>query len=377
MKNFIDINNFDYHLPQNAIAKYPSGERGGSKLLLYKEAQIEDHTFDALADLIPTNALLVFNQTRVVRARIVMHKDSGARIEIFCLEPHTPADYERAFSAKGSSRWRCMVGNAKRFNTTLRSSDGSFRATKITSEIVEFEWDSNETFGEILEKLGKTPIPPYLNRPSEEIDSTRYQTTYAEIDGSVAAPTAGLHFTPQILEQIPNKAFVTLHVGAGTFLPVKEENAADHTMHSEVFDVDIETVGRLAQHQGNIVAVGTTSLRTIESLAILGGRIINGGTPYEPVGQWERYTTHSIKALYDYMSEHNLSRLVGSTQIMITPSYDLSTICALITNFHQPKSTLLMLISAVVGSRWREIYAHALDNEYKFLSYGDSSLLIR
>ncbi|MFI3288279.1 MAG: S-adenosylmethionine:tRNA ribosyltransferase-isomerase [Rikenellaceae bacterium] len=375
MKNFIDINTFNYPLADNRIAKYPLEQRSDSKLLSFKGGEIEDRKFSEIREVLPSDALLVFNQTKVVRARLVMHKATGARIEIFCLEPNSPADYERAFTATGKSSWHCMVGNAKKFNTPLLSDDQTFRAVKGEGDIVHFEWTTSETFGEVLTRLGNIPIPPYLNRGSEEIDTTRYQTAYAEVEGSVAAPTAGLHFSDEILSRIENKTFVTLHVGAGTFLPVKAENAVEHVMHTETFDVTIEAVEKLAKSEGKIVAVGTTSLRTIESLAVMGGRILSGGSPKEPVGQWERYEKHSIVPLLEYMREHDMPRLVGATQIMITPEYKFSTIQGIVTNFHQPKSTLLMLISAIVGDEWQRIYTHALENDYRFLSYGDSSYL--
>lgn len=375
MKKFIDINSFDYPLEDNNIAKYPLERRSDSKLLVYKDGKIEDKNFTDVVKVIPDSALVVFNRTKVVRARLVMHKATGARIEIFCLEPHTPSDYERAFSATSTSSWHCMVGNAKKFNTALLSDDETLRVVKGEGDIVHFEWTTGESFGEVLLRLGSTPIPPYLNRKSEEIDTTRYQTLYAESEGSVAAPTAGLHFSEEIIENLPKKTFVTLHVGAGTFLPVKAENAVDHVMHTESFSVTREAVELLAQNEGNIVAVGTTSLRTIESLAVLGGRILSGGTPKEPIGQWERYKKHSIVPLAEYMKEHKLDKIVGATQIMITPEYTFSTIKGIITNFHQPKSTLLMLISAIVGDSWKDIYTHALKGDYRFLSYGDSSYL--
>ncbi len=376
MKNFIDINHFNYNLPEQSIAKYPLTERSNSKLLYYDGESIADRAFRELPDILPQGALMVFNQTKVVRARLVMFKETGARIEIFCLDPHTPADYERAFSARGSASWHVMIGNAKKFNTVIYSDDKNLRARRAEGDIVHFEWDSNETFGEILERLGRTPIPPYLNRDSEEVDTTRYQTLYAEIEGSVAAPTAGLHFSSEMLDSISNKTFVTLHVGAGTFLPVKQEDVTKHTMHTETFEVTLDSIRRLAEAQGNIIAVGTTSLRTIESLAVLGGRILNGGTPDSVIGQWERYDVQSIAPLVRYMESEGIDRLQGATQIMITPDYKFSTICGIITNFHQPKSTLLLLISAVVGDNWQKIYSHALEGGYRFLSYGDSSLLM-
>ncbi len=371
----IDILDFNYPLPDEKIAKYPLANREDSQLLSFKNGEITDHNFTDILSVTPPGALFVFNRTRVVSARLLLQKPSGARIEVLCLEPAEPADYQSAFSAQKKSSWHAMIGNAKKFNTTIYSQDKSLSATRKEGDIVEFEWQSDETFTEILGRLGNVPIPPYLNRQSETIDKLRYQTTYAQYEGSVAAPTAGLHFSEQTLEKIPQKAYVTLHVGAGTFLPVKEQDATKHTMHTENFSVTLGDVKSLSENEGNIIAVGTTSLRTIESLAILGGRILNGGTPKEPIGQWERYEKHSITALYDYMREHSIEVLTGSTQIMITPGYKFSTIRGIITNFHQPKSTLLLLISAIVGERWKDIYAHALQNNYRFLSYGDSSYL--
>ncbi len=375
MKKNIDIADFDYNLPDGRIAKYPLARRWDSKLLAFRGGVVEDRSFTEVLDVLPSDALVVFNRTKVVRARLEFHKPSGARIEVLVLEPSAPSDYARAFGAKGGCSWHCMVGNARKFNCEIVSRCGRLRAVRGEGDLVHFSWSEDVCFGELLESVGSVPIPPYLGRESDEVDTKRYQTTYAEVEGSVAAPTAGLHFSEDTVAQIPNKAYVTLHVGAGTFLPVKTQNAAEHTMHTESFCVSRDAVGQLAQYQGRIVPVGTTSLRTIESLAVLGGRIQNGGTPCEPVGQWERYDEQPISAVYDYMTQHNIEELVGATQIMITPDYRLSTIQGLVTNFHQPKSTLLMLISAVVGDRWRDIYAHALESDYRFLSYGDSSYL--
>lgn len=377
MKKFIDIEHFDYPLPEERIAKYPLTRRSESKLLLYRDNQITDLQFNNLLEQLPKNAFFAFNQTKVIRARLVMYKPTGARIEIFCLEPASPSDYERAFAVRGASSWHCMVGNAKKFNTTLSIEDGAFRATKGEGDIVHFEWSTDETFGELLERLGRVPIPPYLNRDSEELDSSRYQTTYAQIEGSVAAPTAGLHFTEDILERIDNRAFVTLHVGAGTFLPVKVDNAAEHKMHTETFEVSLENLEKLAQNEGQIIAVGTTTVRTLESLAVMGGRVLESGEaePQRAVGQWESYPTRSLKPLVKWLKAKEMKSIKGATQIMITPGYKFVTIKALITNFHQPKSTLLLLISAIVGKEWKTIYNHALENDYRFLSYGDSSIL--
>ncbi len=375
MATLIDISQFDYPLPEQSIAKYPLEQRHDSKLLAFQGGEIRDYNFTEFEGVVPSDALFVFNRTKVVKARLHMVKPSGAKIEVFCLEPAEPAEYYSAFAAVGSSSWHAIIGNAKRFKGAIHTADGTLRAERGEGDLVHFSWDSGKTFGEILEAEGQVPIPPYLKRSSQEIDSTRYQTTYAQEQGSVAAPTAGLHFDEELIESLPHKAFVTLHVGAGTFLPVKEQDAAKHTMHTETFSVTLQDVELLAQNQGNIIAVGTTSLRTIESLSVLGGRILQGGTHHQAVGQWERYEVHSLAALRDYMVEHSMESLSGATQIMITPGYKFSTIRGLVTNFHQPRSTLLLLISAVVGDAWKEIYSHAMDNGYRFLSYGDSSYL--
>lgn len=378
MQNFININNFNYSLPDDSIAKYPLDRREMSKLLIYQDGKITDSQFCKLLDNTPPNALLAFNQTKVVRARIILHKPTGARIEIFCLEPSSPADYERAFAARNSSSWHCMIGNLRKFNTQLSTPDGKFTATRTEGDVVNFNWTTDETFGELLERLGRVPIPPYLNRESETLDNERYQTMYARIEGSVAAPTAGLHFSPEMLAKIENKAFVTLHVGAGTFLPVKETDATKHPMHTEIFEVSIDEIEKLAAAEGNIIAIGTTTVRTIESLATLGGRLLATGSPnpQKTVGQWETYPTRSIKPLCEWMRREGIETLHSSTQTMITPGYKFATIRGLVTNFHQPKSTLLLLITAIVGDDWTKIYDHALSHNYRFLSYGDSSLLM-
>ncbi|MBO5875977.1 MAG: S-adenosylmethionine:tRNA ribosyltransferase-isomerase [Alistipes sp.] len=397
----INISDYDYPLPDERIAKFPLEERSSSKLLIYKGGDISHRQFTDLGEVLPEGTLLVFNNTKVVRARLVMHKESGARIEVFCLEPHSPADYEHAFAVKGSAEWSCIVGNLKKWKSGEVAihfdHEGlacSLRATiteRGTREhIVRFEWDADMTFGELLEYLGRIPIPPYLNRESEEIDNTRYQTVYSKFEGSVAAPTAGLHFTPELIEQMRGKGFgfeeVTLHVGAGTFLPVKEENATRHPMHTEHFEICRATIERLLANYGRITAVGTTSVRTLESLAALAWRIHCGEEPTaKVVGQWELYDIPSeftgeqaLRELLAYMEREGLDRLKAATQIMITPlGYDYRIVRNIITNFHQPKSTLLLLVSAYVGEDWHRIYDYALANDFRFLSYGDSSLLMR
>ncbi|MEG0815414.1 MAG: S-adenosylmethionine:tRNA ribosyltransferase-isomerase [Mucinivorans sp.] len=383
MKNKINIDDFDYELPDHRIAKYPLAERDASKLLVYtKEQTIIDAPFRSIAEHLPAGTLLVFNNTKVVRARLIFHKPTGARIEIFCLEPCDPPSYEQAFAAVGHATWHCIVGNAKKFNQPLTIENGMLRAERGEGDTVHFEWDEDIAFGQLLEKLGRMPIPPYLNRESEEIDLTRYQTTYAKIEGSVAAPTAGLHFSDNVLRSLADNGFdrteVTLHVGAGTFLPVKEHDATLHVMHTEHFEVSRAALEKLAAAEGKIIAVGTTSVRTLESLAILGGRVATSGVleAERHVGQWEHYDNKSLKPLLQYMIDNGLDTLRSSTQIMITPGFRMVTIAGMVTNFHQPKSTLMLLITAIVGDDWHRIYAHALSHDYRFLSYGDSSLLM-
>ena len=397
-KDIIDISDYDYPLPEDRIAKFPTEKRGASKLLVYRNGEIGHTAFASLEDVLPSGALLVFNNTKVVRARIVMHKPSGARIEILCLEPHSPADYERALAATGCCRWKCMIGNLKKWKEgpleiefDLNGSAEKLQARKTEeSGVVEFSWQAPLTFGQLLEILGRMPIPPYLNRDSQEIDNTRYQTVYAKIEGSVAAPTAGLHFTPEIIERLRKdgigKEEVTLHVGAGTFLPVKERNAARHDMHTEHFEVKASTINHLLDNYGRIVAVGTTSVRTLESLTALGWRLHTEGSVQQQreVGQWElydipeSYTGHdALTELRDYMAANGLESIKSATRIMITPAgFRFRIVNYIITNFHQPKSTLLLLIAAYVGEDWRRIYDYALEHDFRFLSYGDSSILI-
>ena len=400
MERHIDINDFNYNLPDERIAKFPLAERSSSKLLIYEDGNIAESNFRNVADYLPAGAMLIFNNTRVVRARIVMHKASGARIEVFCLEPHNPADYERAFAIKGESEWSCIVGNLKKWKEGEVGIDFEYNGEehRLRAEIVErgtrehiirFRWSAEITFGQLLETLGRIPIPPYLNRDSEELDNTRYQTVYARFEGSVAAPTAGLHFTPELISAMRDKGFsfeeVTLHVGAGTFLPVKDDDAAQHAMHTEHFIIRRATLENILLNAGNIVAVGTTSVRTLESLTALAWRIRECGTPNEErvVGQWELYDIPAAfgcrevaETLIGYMRDNGLEQIKAATQIMITPlGYHFRIVNYIITNFHQPKSTLLLLVSAYVGDNWKRIYDYALANDFRFLSYGDSSLL--
>lgn len=402
MERHIAIGDYQYDLPEERIAKFPLDERSASKFLVWHGGEITERRFAQIGDVLPAGELLVFNNTRVIRARIIMHKPSGARIEVFCLEPHAPADYERAFAVTGACEWSCIVGNVKKWkdgyveiNFGYKGRAEYLRAWQVSDggreRIVRFEWSAPLTFGQLLECLGRIPIPPYLNRESEEIDNTRYQTVYSKFEGSVAAPTAGLHFTPELIEAMTQRGFgfeeITLHVGAGTFLPVKEQDAARHPMHTEHFEVRRSTVARLLEKWGHVTAVGTTSVRTLESLAALAWRIRMSGTPDSDrtIGQWELYDIphdysgrDALETLLDYMTAHNLDRLKASTQIMITPlGYEFRIVSRIITNFHQPSSTLLLLVAAYVGDDWRRIYDYALEHGFRFLSYGDSSLLMR
>lgn len=401
MERHIDINTFDYPLPDERIAKFPLENRSDSKLMVYRNGSISESRFGKLAQELPAGSLLVFNNTKVIRARVIMHKPSGARIEVFCLEPHSPADYERAFAVRGEAEWSCIVGNLKKWKEGTISIEFDYEGCEYQllaemaergerEHIVRFRWDAPLSFGQLLEHLGRIPIPPYLNRESEDIDLTRYQTVYSKFEGSVAAPTAGLHFTPELIAQMQQSGFefeeVTLHVGAGTFLPVKSEDAAQHPMHTEHFEVRLSTLERLLAHGVDVTAVGTTSVRTLESLPVLGWRIRQTGTPdaERVIGQWEAYDIPAdysgrdvVEDLIGYMRREGLQRLKAATQIMITPlGFRFRIVKRIITNFHQPKSTLLLLVSAYVGDDWRRMYDYALANDFRFLSYGDSSLLI-
>ncbi len=392
---YIDMCDYDYPLPEERIAKYPLAKRSDSKLLHFRDGAITERRFTDIAELLPPQTLLVFNNTKVIRARIIMHKSSGGRIEIFCLEPHAPADYERAFAQRNSCEWSCIVGNLKKWKEGAVAIEFEHcgEALRLEASIVErgerehiirFEWGGGQTFGEMLEILGRIPIPPYLCRESEAIDESRYQTVYSKFEGSVAAPTAGLHFTEEIIARL-NHTEVTLHVGAGTFLPVKADNAAQHPMHTEHFEISRTALERLRDHAEWITAVGTTSVRTLESLAALAYRVIEGDDARcgEVVGQWELYDIPDhvrgamiFETLIDYMERRGVEKLMASTQIMITPlGYKFRVVRSIVTNFHQPKSTLLLLVSAYVGEAWHDIYRFALDNGFRFLSYGDSSLL--
>jgi S-adenosylmethionine:tRNA ribosyltransferase-isomerase len=393
------ISNYNYHLPDERIAKYPVQERDTSKLLYYHEGQKSIHRFKNIPELLPSHSMLVFNNTKVIRARIHFTKETGASIEIFCLEPLEPADVQLAFQQKEQATWKCIVGNQKRWKSGRLKKAIIFnnQPVEITAEqvsdlqealAIKFTWDNSMlTFGDVIELIGQTPIPPYLNRKSEEIDTERYQTVYSLHKGSVAAPTAGLHFTPELLTEVQNKgitrSYLTLHVGAGTFKPVKAETIDGHEMHQEHFIVSTESINQLLGHKGKIIAVGTTTVRTLESLYWLGVRLKQGKTDLI-VGQWDPYELQTdlsieeaLNEILAYLEQRGKTEITAHTGIMIAPGYSFKFIDGLITNFHQPQSTLLLLIAALIGDEWKSVYQYALDNDFRFLSYGDSSLLMR
>ena len=395
----ISISDYDYQLPDEKIAKYPLENRDLSKLMVYNKGEISINSFSDVHNFIPENSLLVFNDTRVIQARLLFKKPTGAAIEIFCLEPAEPSDYYQSFQQTQSCSWKCLVGNLKKWKEgtislffNLNEKTVELKAEKQIEnddwQQIKFSWNNSDIrFGDILEIVGKTPIPPYLHRESESIDKNRYQTIYSLQNGSVAAPTAGLHFTPAIFERLENKNVnycgITLHVGAGTFRPVKEENAVLHPMHTEHFFVKKEVLEQLLQFENNVTAVGTTSLRTLESIYHIGVKLLNKHKNPFFIGQWDAYDHYeitvkqSIEALLEFCKVHNCTEIAASTQIMIVPGYKFKIVQKLITNFHQPKSTLLLLIAAFIGKdKWKNIYEHALDHNFRFLSYGDSSLLI-
>lgn len=397
----IRIEDFSYNLPDERIAKYPLKERDGSKLLVYRKGTITDSNFYDLASFLPQKSLLIFNNTKVIQARIHFQKKTGAQIEIFCLEPYSPNDYLLNFQQRNSCSWVCLIGNLKKWKEgaltkeiVINNDHIQFSAeridTKGDSHVIKFSWDKqNYTFSELLEAIGELPIPPYLNRETEEEDKQTYQTVYSKIDGSVAAPTAGLHFTPNVFESFNQQgiktAEVTLHVGAGTFRPVKSEQIKGHTMHSELISVKREIIQLLLHHDGPIIAVGTTSVRTLESLYYIGSKIANNSNNDINITQWEAYEEDNNKlskqealiSILNYLDAHKLDTLIAHTQIIIAPEYQFKIVEGIVTNFHQPQSTLLLLVSAFVGNKeWEMIYNHALKNNYRFLSYGDSSLLL-
>ena len=419
----IQIRDYDYPLPDERIAKFPLPERDSSKLLVYDKGKIGETVFRSLPTLLPEGALMVFNNTRVIQARLHFRKgeaQDGALIEVFLLEPANPVEYQENFTQKGSCSWYCLVGNLKKWKEgkltrTLNIEDSTLTITAErigihgTSQEIKFEWDASLTWAEVIDAVGELPIPPYLNRKTQESDKTTYQTVYSRIKGSVAAPTAGLHFTDRVLTCLRERGIetdeVTLHVGAGTFLPVKTADANQHTMHTEIIAVPKSTIEHIIGKLGKIVAVGTTSMRTLESLYYIGRKLSTPDFQLSAneeihVGQFEPYepslshslnshslnshslnpqpsTLNALRAIVDYLDATGQETLHAETQIMIKPGYEFRVVDQLITNFHQPQSTLLLLVSAFVGGDWRTIYDYALAHDFRFLSYGDSSILTR
>lgn len=397
----IEIVDYDYLLPDERIAKYPLERRDSSKLLIYNKGNISEDVFFNLPSYIPVGSLMIFNNTKVIQARLRFLKETGAKIEVFCLEPEIPNDYVSVFQQTSSCVWRCLVGNSNRWKSGVLSQKIEIAGKMVTLSAerigspssvnsVCFSWDNGFSFAEIIENAGELPIPPYLNRKTEESDNNTYQTVYSKVKGSVAAPTAGLHFTPDVLDNLKKHGVdcgeVTLHVGAGTFKPVKSKTIAEHDMHEEYIEVRKDLIHRMIKSGGRVVAVGTTSVRTLESLYYLGEMValnpdleekdlhVSQWTPYE-----EKHTmtaVEALQALYDYMEMKKQEVIHSHTQIMIVPGYEYHIVKSIVTNFHQPKSTLLLLVSAFVNGDWKSIYDYALEHDFRFLSYGDSSLLI-
>lgn len=399
----IDISQYDYDLPDSRIASHPLAARDRCRLMVRtSDGKVSEHIFDTLPSLLPADSMLIYNNTRVINARLRFRKESGGLIEIFCLEPCSPSDYALNFAKCDRCSWHCLVGNSKRWKEgalTCRLKDDAgdeteLRATRLSrteggESIVEFGWDNpSKSFSDIISMAGEIPIPPYLNRESEESDKEDYQTVYSRVEGSVAAPTAGLHFTDKVLSDISARGIerreVTLHVGAGTFRPVKSATVGEHEMHSEFISVECSLIEKLASYTGKVIAVGTTSVRTLESLYHIGCLVAEGKWDGE-LPQWYPYEeSHpqlsvqgSLTALVDYLRAHGLERLVASTRIIIAPGYEYRIVGGMVTNFHQPQSTLLLLVSAFIGEQWREIYDRALSSGFRFLSYGDACLFLR
>lgn len=400
----IQIKDFNYNLPDERIAKFPLAKRDNSKLLLYRHGEVTEDVFHNIAQYLPKGALMVFNNTKVIQARLHFRKETGALIEVFLLEPYMPADYEQMFQTTCHCSWLCMIGNLKKWKegSLKRTFDVKGKEVTLVAERkedvhksyrVDFSWDASDvSWAELLDAVGELPIPPYLNRETQESDKTTYQTVYSKIKGSVAAPTAGLHFTPEVLADIDRHGIdreeLTLHVGAGTFKPVKSEEIQDHEMHTEYICVHRQTLEKLIRHEAKAIAVGTTSVRTLESLYYIGVKLektLDLSEEELHVRQWEPYENavakpitplKAIENILAYLDKHGLSALHASTQIIIAPGYEYNIVKMLVTNFHQPQSTLLLLVSAFVHGDWRKIYDYALAHDFRFLSYGDSSLLI-
>lgn len=401
----IRISEFNYPLPDERIAKFPLPVRDQSKLLLYRHGEVTEDIFTSLPDYLPANSLMIFNNTKVIQARLHFHKETGALIEVFCLEPIQPNDYALNFQQTEHTAWLCMIGNLKKWKEGALKREVTVKGKPLTltaergachgtSHWVDFRWNNPEiTFADILEVFGELPIPPYLNRETQESDKETYQTVYSKIKGSVAAPTAGLHFTPRVLDALREKGValeeLTLHVGAGTFKPVKSEEIEGHEMHTEYISVNRSTLEKLVAHEGKAIAVGTTSVRTLESLYHIGVTLLHNPNATEEdlhVKQWQPYETaletaatpavDALQAIIAYLDRHHMETLHSSTQIIIAPGYEYRIVKAMVTNFHQPQSTLLLLVSAFLHGDWRKIYDYALAHDFRFLSYGDSSLLI-
>lgn len=399
----IRIEEYDYPLPDERIAKFPLAKRDESKLLLYKDGQVSESVFKHIADYLPAGSLLVYNNTRVIQARLLFQKATGARIEVFCLEPAEPHDYALIFQQTERCSWICLVGNLKKWKDGFLTKKVAIQGEEVIlsaekkeshgdSHRIEFTWNNPKyTFADLLDAAGVLPIPPYLHRETEKSDLVTYQTVYSKIKGSVAAPTAGLHFTPEVLADVDahgiGREEVTLHVGAGTFKPVKSETIEGHEMHTEFISVRRSSIERIQKDLGKIIAVGTTSVRTLESLYYIGVKLAShpDATSEElVVNQWMPYeaennripVAEALQHILDYLDRHQADKLVTATQIIIAPGYEFKVVRGIITNFHQPKSTLLLLISAFVKGNWRTIYDYALSHDFRFLSYGDSSLLL-
>ena len=401
------IADYDYDLPDERIAKHPLAEREQCKLIYYKGGKIEERRFWEVPSLLPEGSTLIYNNTRVINARLRFRKETGSTIEIFCLEPVLPRDYEQIFQTTGHCVWQCLVGNSKRWKqgaltqaVTIEGREVTLAATRGEQRgnawEIAFDWDGGQsgeqiTFADVLDAIGEIPIPPYLNRGTEASDSTDYQTVYSHIDGSVAAPTAGLHFTDEVLAECDRQGItrreITLHVGAGTFQPVKSEHIGDHPMHYEFISVERQVIEDILHATGPIIAVGTTSVRTLESLYYIGQILESNPDADEEaltVTQWMPYTTpceistaKALQNIIDYLDRHHADTYMGSTQLMIAPGFEYRIVSGMITNFHQPQSTLLLLVAAFVGNnQWRGIYDYAMAHDFRFLSYGDAQLLL-
>ena len=400
------IADYDYDLPDERIAKHPLAQREQCKLLYYKGGDIQERKFWEVPSLLPERSTLIYNNTRVINARLRFRKETGSTIEIFCLEPVLPRDYEQIFQTTGHCVWQCLVGNSKRWKQGALTQTVTIEGLKVTLTAtrgeqrgnaweIAFDWDGSDkqiTFADVLSAIGEIPIPPYLNRGTEESDSTDYQTVYSHIDGSVAAPTAGLHFTDEVLEECDHRGItrreITLHVGAGTFQPVKSEHIGDHPMHYEFINVPRGVIMDIINAPGPVIAVGTTSVRTLESLYYIGQILAEHPDADEEaltVTQWMPYTTpckiptrEALQNIVDYLDRHHADTYMGSTQLMIAPGFQYRIVNGMITNFHQPQSTLLLLVAAFVGNdQWRGMYDYAMDHGFRFLSYGDAQLLLR